>query len=163
MKKTRVSRRAFLETAAAATIAAQMKFAGAQGTAKAHAPEAWPENGTLIPDEGWRLWVDEKAEWKQDAIFLPKDVTRDANGAVLGAGQPLPVNAPTGGWGVLGDAAGIGVTLPGTVEQHFWGKYRSGGGRQAAKLHAGRVSLCGGRSRAAEWRVLRRVVVVAGD
>ncbi len=126
MKKTRVSRRAFLETAAAATIAAQMKFAGAQGTAKAHAPEAWPENGTLIPDEGWRLWVDEKAEWKQDAIFLPKDVTRDANGAVLGAGQPLPVNAPTGGWGVLGDAAGIGVTLPGTVEQHFWGKFGAG-------------------------------------
>jgi hypothetical protein len=125
MKKTRVSRRAFLGTTAAATIASQMKFAGAQGAAKTHA-DAWPENGTLIPDEGWRLWVDEKAAWKQDAIFLPEDVTRDANDAVLGAGKPLPVNAPTGGWGVLNDAAGIGVTLPSTVEQHFWGKYGAG-------------------------------------
>jgi hypothetical protein len=126
MKKTQVSRRAFLETAAAATIAAQVKFAGAQGTATARAAEAWPENGTLISDEGWRMWVDEKAEWKQDAIFLPEDVTQDANGAVLGAGEAMPVNAPTGGWGVLNDAAGIGVTLPSTVEQHFWGKYGAG-------------------------------------
>ena len=83
MKKTKLSRRAFLGTAAAATIAAQVKFAGAQGAAKARAAEAWPENGTLIPDEGWRLWVDTKAVWKQDAIFLPEDVTRDANGVVL--------------------------------------------------------------------------------
>jgi hypothetical protein len=100
-----------------------MKFAGAQGAAKARAAEAWPENGTLIPDEEWRLWVDEKAEWKQDTIFLPEDVTQDANGAVCGKGEPLPLNEPTGGWGVLKDAAGIPVTLPGTVEQHFWGKY----------------------------------------
>jgi hypothetical protein len=87
--------------------------------------EAWPENGTLVPDEGWRLWVDEKAEWKQDAIFLPEDVSQDAQGVVRGKGESLPVHAPTGGWGVLsGEAAGsIGVTLPGTVEQHFWGKF----------------------------------------
>src|SRR5664280_1796326 len=124
MKRTRLTRRAFLETAAAATIAAQIKFAGAQSTAKAHEhTDAWPENGTLIPDEGWRLWIDQHAEWKQDAIFLPEDVTRDASGTLLGAGKPLPVNAPTGGWSVLNDAAGIPVTLPGTVEQHFWGKY----------------------------------------
>jgi hypothetical protein len=88
--------------------------------------EAWPENGTLIPDEGWRLWVDEKAEWKNDAIFLPEDVTQDGNGVVRGEGEPLPVNAPTGGWGVLKDTAGIGVTLPSTVEQHYWGKFGAG-------------------------------------
>ena len=126
MKKTRVSRRAFLGTAAAATITARMKFAGAQSATRTHEEAPWPENGTLIPDEGWRLWIDEKAEWKQDAIFLPEDVTRDANGVVLGVGKPLPVNAPTGGWGVLRDAAGIGVTLPSTVEQHCWGKYGAG-------------------------------------
>jgi hypothetical protein len=125
MKKTKLSRRAFLETAAAATIAAQVKFAGVQGAAKTHA-DAWPENGALIPDEGWRLWIDEKAEWKQDAIFLPEDVTQGSDGVVRGKGEPLPVNAPTGGWGVLSDAAGIAVTLPGTVEQHFWGKYGAG-------------------------------------
>jgi hypothetical protein len=125
MKKAKLSRRAFLGTAAAATIAAQVKFAGAQSAAKTYA-DAWPENGALIPDVGWRMWVDEKAEWKQDAIFLPEDVTRDTNGVVRGKGEPLPVNAPTGGWGVLGDAAGIAVTLPSTVEQHFWGKYGAG-------------------------------------
>ena len=125
MKKPKLSRRTFLETAAAATIAAQMKFAGAQGAARTH-EDAWPENGTLIPDEGWRLWVDEKAEWKQDAIFLPEDVTQGSDGVVRGKGEPLPVNAPTGGWGVLSDAAGIGVTLPSTVEQHYWGKFGAG-------------------------------------
>ena len=103
-----------------------MKFAGAQGLAKASTAQAWPENGTLIPDEGWRLWVDERAEWKQDAIFLPEDVTQGSDGIVRGKGEPLPVNAPTGGWGVLKDTSGIGVTLPSTVEQHFWGKYGAG-------------------------------------
>jgi hypothetical protein len=122
MKNSKLTRRAFLETAAAATIAAQVKFTSAQSATNPHT-DAWPENGTLIPDEGWRLWIDERAEWKQDAIFLPEDVTRDAYGTLLGAGKPLPVNAPTGGWGVLGDAAGIAVTLPSTVEQHCWGKY----------------------------------------
>jgi hypothetical protein len=89
------------------------------------AAEAWPENGTLIPDVGWRLWLDRGAEWKQDAIFLPEDVTQGADGVVMGGGKALPVNAPTGGWGVLaGAAAGsIPVTLPSTVEQHFWGKF----------------------------------------
>ena len=125
MKNSKLTRRAFLETAAAATIAAQVKFSGAQSAIKPHV-EAWPENGTLIPDEGWRLRIDEKAEWKNDAIYLPEDVTRDANGVVLGAGEPMPVNAPTGGWGVLSDAAGIAVTLPSTVEQHCWGKYGAG-------------------------------------
>ena len=97
-----------------------------QGGAGAHvAAEAWPENGTLIPDEGWRLWLDRAAEWKQDAIFLPEDVAQDANGVMMGGGKALPVNPPTGGWGVLaGAAAGsIPVTLPSTVEQHFWGKF----------------------------------------
>ncbi len=123
-----MNRREFLQSTAATAVAAGVVrglSVEAQGAPHA-AAEAWPENGTLIPDEGWRLWVDEKAEWKQDAIFLPEDVTRDAHGVVLGEGKPLPVNTPTGGWRVLGDAAGIGVTLPSTVEQHFWGKYGAG-------------------------------------
>ena len=73
-------------------------------------------------------WI-AKAEWKQDAIFLPEDVTQDADGVVMGGGKPLPVNAPTGGWGVLAGASRRGrfaVTLPGTVEQHFWGKFGAG-------------------------------------
>ena len=96
--------------------------------ATTHAAEPWPENGTLIPDEGWRLWLDRNAEWKQDAIFLPEDVMQDADGVVRGKGEPLPVNAPTGGWDVLaGEPAGsVRVNLPGTVEQHFWGKFGAG-------------------------------------
>jgi hypothetical protein len=124
-----MNRREFLQSTAAAAVAAgglRGLPVEAQGGA-AHA-EAWPENGTLIPDEGWRLWVDREAEWKQDAIFLPEDVTQGVDGVVMGGGKALPVNAPTGGWGVLaGGAAGsVSVTLPGTVEQHFWGKFGAG-------------------------------------
>ncbi len=119
MSTPKLTRRTFLEASAAAVIATQLKPAKAQAAAKA----AYPENGTLIPDEGWRLWIDEHAEWKNDVIFLPEDITRDANGTVLAEGQPLPVNQPTGGWESLGHDAGIPVTLPSTVEQHYWGKY----------------------------------------
>ncbi len=127
MKDSKLSRRTFLGTAAAATLASQVTFTSAQSAARPHA-EPWPENGTLIPDEDWRLWVDHEADWKQDAIFLPEDVTRDTNGVVRGKGQPLPVNAPTGGWGVLASepTGSIPVTLPSTVEQHFWGEYGAG-------------------------------------
>ncbi|MGC3992266.1 MAG: glycoside hydrolase family 2 TIM barrel-domain containing protein [Chthoniobacteraceae bacterium] len=65
-----------------------------------------------IPDVGWHLWPDTKAEWKSDPIFLPNDVQLDK----------LPVNAPTGGWAQLNGKTGVTVTLPATVEQYFWGK-----------------------------------------
>jgi beta-galactosidase len=130
MTTSRVTRRGFLQgTAAAITAAGLLPVSTLKGGAQTAAAEpVWPENGTLIPDEGWRLWVDEKAEWKQDAIFLPEDVTQGPDGVVMGGGKALPANAPTGGWSVLtGDAAGsIPVTLPGTVEQHFWGKFGAG-------------------------------------
>lgn len=63
-------------------------------------------------DSDWRLWRDEQAQWKDDAIFLPSEVDI----------AKLPVNPPTGGWQALSDKAGIPVTLPTTVEEHFWGK-----------------------------------------
>jgi len=129
LKGSGMNRREFLQSTATAVAAGVVRGGSAEAQGAAHAAaEAWPENGTLIPDEGWRLWVDAKAEWKQDAIFLPEDVTQGADGVVMGGGKPLPVNAPTGGWGVLaGEAAGsIAVTLPGTVEQHFWGKFGAG-------------------------------------
>lgn len=31
-------------------------------------------NGVMLPDEGWRLWPDTKAEWRNDDIFLPEEV-----------------------------------------------------------------------------------------
>ena len=125
-----MNRREFVQRTAATVAAAGLvrgSSAEAQGAA-AHQAEVWPENGTLIPDDGWRLWVDRAAEWKQDVIFLPEDVSQDADGVVRGKGDPLPVHPPAGGWSVLAGApaGSVEVTLPGTVEQHFWGKYGAG-------------------------------------
>src|ERR1035441_1397065 len=81
-----MNRREFLQSTAATAVAAGVVRGlpvEAQG-ATTHAAEPWPENGTLIPDEGWRLWLDPNAEWKQDAIFLPEDVMQDADGVVRG-------------------------------------------------------------------------------
>ncbi|HEX3966749.1 MAG TPA: glycoside hydrolase family 2 TIM barrel-domain containing protein [Edaphobacter sp.] len=119
MPKQKLSRRTFLQTATAATLATQLKSAPNQ-TASTALP--YPENGALIPDDDWRLWIDEKAEWKDDPLFLPEDISWQ-NGALCGKGSPLPVNEPTGGWGLLAANTGINVTLPTTVEQHYWGKF----------------------------------------
>ena len=114
-----LSRRKFLQSTAASALAASLppKLLAQE---KPHA-EPWPENGTLIPDEGWHLWVDEQAEWKNDTIYLPEDVRPGGPGDIA----KLPVNLPTGGWGALAEAKAIPVTLPGTVEQHLWGKFGS--------------------------------------
>jgi hypothetical protein len=63
-------------------------------------------------DQGWRLWLDPKATWWDDTLYLPEDVNL----------TNLPVNPPTGGWAVLNDQAGIGVSLPATVEQYYFNK-----------------------------------------
>jgi beta-galactosidase len=118
-----LTRRTFLATSAAVATAASLPKLTAQPQP---ALPAWPENGTLVPDDGWHLWVDQNAAWKDDTLYLPEDVSQDAAGVVLGQGKPLPVNAPTGGWDALAKATGaIPVTLPATVEQHFWGKFGS--------------------------------------
>jgi beta-galactosidase len=69
-------------------------------------------SGSSNLDQGWRLWLDPKAAWQGDAIYLPEDVDL----------QKMPVNPPTGGWSVLNDSAGIGVSLPATVEEYYFGK-----------------------------------------
>jgi beta-galactosidase len=116
----RLSRRTFLQTATAATLAAQLKSSSAQSPTQPQQP--YPENGTLIPDDDWRLWIDEKADWKNDPLFLPEDISWQ-NGVLCGKGTPLPVNEPTGGWGTLRANSGINITLPTTVEQHHWGQF----------------------------------------
>ncbi len=120
-----ISRRAFLQTSAALTTAAAITPALALPTNAKPAELPYPENGTLIPDEGWRLWIDDKAEWQNDDIFLPEDVAW-IDGKLCGKGQPLPINPPTGGWATLTHDTGLEVTLPTSVEQHFWGKYGAG-------------------------------------
>jgi hypothetical protein len=63
-------------------------------------------------DHGWRLWLDPKAAWQDDTLYLPEDVKL----------TNLPVNPPTGGWAVLNDQAGIGVSLPATVEKYYFNR-----------------------------------------
>jgi beta-galactosidase/beta-glucuronidase len=67
----------------------------------------------LIPDSGWHLWVDREASWENDELFLPDEVDLAL----------LPVTPPTGGWEVLDSSIGTQVTLPTTVEEHYWGKF----------------------------------------
>ena len=66
-----------------------------------------------ISTAGWRLWPDRAAAWKDDTLYLPAEVKL----------AQLPVNPPTGGWQSLSDQQGLAVTLPTTVEEHFWGSF----------------------------------------
>ena len=119
-----LTRRAFLQTTAAvATAAAVAPHLAAQPAPKP--TEAWPENGTLIPDEGWTLTLDPDAIWQKDDIYLPEDIGWLQIGGhweLCAKGKPLPTNAPTHGWQMLGKSGPLQkqVLLPTTVEQHFW-------------------------------------------
>jgi hypothetical protein len=74
-------------------------------------------DGVPLPDEGWNLWIDEQARWENDELHLPEsfDLAR------------LPVHPPSGGWTALkanlGGANAAVVSLPSTVEQHFWKRF----------------------------------------
>nr|WP_232792878.1 sugar-binding domain-containing protein [Caulobacter hibisci] len=68
-----------------------------------------------VPDEGWSLWIDQAAAWKDDTLHLPSAVDL----------LTLPINPPTGGWSALQAPEAITVSLPTTVEEHFWGKFAS--------------------------------------
>ena len=67
-------------------------------------PSIWIRDG----DCGWIR----NAAWQDDTLYLPEDVNL----------TNLPVNPPTGGWAVLNDQAGIGVSLPATVEEYYFNK-----------------------------------------
>ena len=63
-----------------------------------------------ISSQSWQLWLDEKANYWEDELFLsPENIAQ------------LPVNPPTCGWESL-YSLGKQVTLPATVEEHFWGE-----------------------------------------
>ena len=69
---------------------------------------AAPRQEVPFDGPGWRVWLDEKAAWQDDALYAPGEVPALAQ---------LPVNPPTGGWEVLGTAAGQACTLPASVEE----------------------------------------------
>ncbi|WP_026441806.1 sugar-binding domain-containing protein [Pseudacidobacterium ailaaui] len=102
------SRRGFLKGAAFSGFL--LSTCGLRG-AEAQTPSSTQE--LFLPDEGWRMWPDTKAAWEEDTIYLPGEFKL----------TELPVNPPTGGWEVLGFTQGVGVTLPATVEQFYWGAF----------------------------------------
>jgi len=62
-----------------------------------------------LSGDGWRLWLDRAADWKNDDIYLPPvDISA------------LPVNPPTCGWENLDFMFQKKVSVPGTVEEYFW-------------------------------------------
>lgn len=69
----------------------------------------WEEE---LSGAGWHLWLDRSALWYNDTVFLPPvDVSK------------LPFNAPTCGWNNLeSQEQSINVTVPGTVEEYYWGE-----------------------------------------
>ncbi len=117
MPSRRMNRRDFFHLAGTTGLVAAALPSNANPASKGHdaVPALLSENGVAVPDQGWRLWVDEKASWQDDAIYLPEDVDL----------KSLPNNPPSGGWDILTGGEGIEVTLPGTVEQHYWGKFGS--------------------------------------
>lgn len=77
-----------------------------------------PPRGELsLEKQNWRVWLDEKAEWRQDPLFAPGEVP---------ALTTLPVNPPTGGWEVLTDTTGKACAIPASVEEYFSGGRISG-------------------------------------
>lgn len=59
----------------------------------------------------WKVWLDEKAEYKKDELYITfdQDVPDYSN---------LPENEPTNGWGTL-DYEGIPCELPASIEEYF--------------------------------------------
>jgi hypothetical protein len=90
-------------------LAVGSTFLGARGESL---PNGTGSPDSVVIDDSWHLWLDEKAKWENDKLFLTDEVDL----------AKLPVNPPTGGWEALSDTAGIAVTLPGTVEEHYWGQ-----------------------------------------
>ena len=110
-KTNKKNRREFLQTSAAALITSQLPLLAQTHPAAGHEATTHEAGTVTIADTGWRMWPDQDAKWKDDAIYLPEDVQMAS----------LPVNPPSGGWEALSATQGIPVTLPCTVEQYFWG------------------------------------------
>lgn len=64
-----------------------------------------------ISGSGWTLRLDPGAEWRNDPVFMPPaDISR------------IPVNPPSTGWDGMDRLEGKTVSVPGTVEEHYWGQ-----------------------------------------
>lgn len=59
----------------------------------------------------WKLFLDDKATWEDDALVLPPVADLSL----------LPIHPPTGGWEAFASMPVKQVKLPATVEECFWG------------------------------------------
>jgi len=78
------------------------------GAAAIAAPAAPPT--IAVPDSGWRLWLDRDTPWREEPAYLPGDVPIER----------IAARPPTGGWSSLSETTSKRVTLPTTVEQHYY-------------------------------------------
>jgi len=108
-----MKRRSFLQLLAASTAGLALPSFLINRAVGASAPLA--AGAIDLSAEGWRLWPDQKAKWRDEDLFLPPE---DAN---LGT---IPVYPPTAGWDTLSDSQGIAVALPSSVEEHYWAALR---------------------------------------
>ena len=62
-----------------------------------------------LSGDGWKLWLDRYADWTNDTLYLPPVTV-----------STIPAIPPTCGWENLDASYHKKVTVPGTVEEHFW-------------------------------------------
>jgi hypothetical protein len=80
----------------------------AGSTAAQHKNDINQRNISIAKND-WKLWLESKASYENDKLFLPPVNLSE-----------IPTNIPTGGWNRLND--GKIIHLPATVEQYFWGQ-----------------------------------------
>lgn len=94
---------------AAATMAASLLAFAAAGAEGGNSEKAGRRELQLA-GPGWKVWLDQQAQWQNDKLYAPDEVDLKA----------LPENPPTGGWQAL-DSSGVPCTIPASVEEIFSG------------------------------------------
>lgn len=74
---------------------------------------AFAANLINLSGDGWQAKLDPEAEWRDDTLYLPKDLPADL--------AELPYNAPTGGWECLTQGDVKDVSVPMTMDEYFSG------------------------------------------
>lgn len=64
-----------------------------------------------LSDQNWALTLDTAATFEDETLYLPSEVALDK----------LPINLPSGGWGLLQHPNVKDIHVPATVEEYLWG------------------------------------------
>jgi beta-galactosidase len=63
----------------------------------------------ILSGNGWHCWLDEKAKWENDSLWLPDEVNL----------AKLPVNKPSNGWDAFWNQSAKSCNIPASVEELF--------------------------------------------